>query len=557
MAKQRLFTRGNNESSYLYEKLIIYYQRWYTDPRPILDTKIQKLVRERGLTWDEAVRELYNQVYVKPYKEAMTSISIYEALSLGLNRLKNSPILVLPVLVGEAISSIYTIVYFILLIILVWALALEGASMGDILGVASNLLLHEKAVQYLHMVLPIYLLLNTCLILFVSLGRAWQTSIFYPMIRDSLRGSGVRLENALEEASNKRVNTFLATLIENSLVFGPSMFLPALAVILYEDLSPLVLLSGSLILIPYIVLSKTFLQFIVPSVVISERNPLGALKESLVLAGRFFGKAFILVIFQGLAYIFLWLVTSFFILLNVLVANLISLVILLLIQPVFDSALAALYMDWNNMSKGYVFKPEVVSDKYLLSILKRGLNELKGAINDSRIFVAPLCLFLGGLLAGFLLTRWEIGLLVYQVIYECSTCIPHVQFIPVTLFLDIFFHNWSVAAISCVSGYITPIIPASIALFNGVMIGILGGVREPIVFLAGIVPHGIVELTGFIIALGVGSRLYSRDLGFREKAEELKKALLVAIGLIPLFLVAAFIETFVTPQVLKIISGTI
>ncbi len=101
----------------IYEKLVVHYQRWYSNPLPMLNKKIRKLI-EKGLSWGEAVQQIYMEELGEVFGlEVKPKISISEALSIASNRLKFSPILAIPVLVGNAVGALYSASYLLLLIV--------------------------------------------------------------------------------------------------------------------------------------------------------------------------------------------------------------------------------------------------------------------------------------------------------------------------------------------------------------------------------------------------------------------------------------------------------
>jgi uncharacterized membrane protein SpoIIM required for sporulation len=96
-----------------------------------------------------------------------------------------------------------------------------------------------------------------------------------------------------------------------------------------------------------------------------------------------------------------------------------------------------------------------------------------------------------------------------------------------------------------------------VLLFNALMIGGLAGhfanhgLSYP--FWSFILPHGVLEILSILIAGAAGLRLglslampgrLSRGASLRAGARE---ALLLVLGTIPMFIVAALIESFVTP----------
>ena len=91
---------------------------------------------------------------------------------------------------------------------------------------------------------------------------------------------------------------------------------------------------------------------------------------------------------------------------------------------------------------------------------------------------------------------------------------------------------------------------------NAILLGALAGgyaaAGKAWVFWSLVLPHGLLEITGICIAAGAGLRMgWSLiDPGDRPRgralAEEARDAVLVVVGVIPAFGIAAFIEGFVT-----------
>jgi uncharacterized membrane protein SpoIIM required for sporulation len=93
---------------------------------------------------------------------------------------------------------------------------------------------------------------------------------------------------------------------------------------------------------------------------------------------------------------------------------------------------------------------------------------------------------------------------------------------------------------------------------NAENVGVVGGImienQRADEFFGLIAPHGMLELTGIFVAAGVGLRIgwawiapgHHRTRG-RALAETARAGMVVALGLVGLFAVAALIEAFVTP----------
>ena len=127
-------------------------------------------------------------------------------------------------------------------------------------------------------------------------------------------------------------------------------------------------------------------------------------------------------------------------------------------------------------------------------------------------------------------------------------------------FLRIFTNNVSVAILSVISGLVFGIGPWLIMAFNGFVAGIVVGfVTETGRYsftqtMLGLVPHGIIEIPALSIA-GAAGIIWYREIVYGEGkgAERFKRGMKKALTLLALsvllLLIAALIETYVTPKV--------
>jgi uncharacterized membrane protein SpoIIM required for sporulation len=146
------------------------------------------------------------------------------------------------------------------------------------------------------------------------------------------------------------------------------------------------------------------------------------------------------------------------------------------------------------------------------------------------------------------------------------------SFDPVTMFFAITFNNIRVAFVAFGAGIIFSVGTVYILFQNGVMLGaFLTLFYQHNLLLSSVLVvmlHGTLEISAIIIAGGAGLRMgnsilfpgtFSRLESFKTGA---KDGLKVVMGLIPIFIVAGFIESFVTrynamPVLLKaMIIGT-
>lgn len=135
---------------------------------------------------------------------------------------------------------------------------------------------------------------------------------------------------------------------------------------------------------------------------------------------------------------------------------------------------------------------------------------------------------------------------------------------PILIMLIIFLKNFMACAMSVLLGLGLGLLPLLVVVTNGFMLGIVSyNVLQKVgslYLLAGILPHGIIELPVVLASIGLGFRLgYLVALSILEEkadvAGETKEAMhLLAFMIMPLLFLAAFIETFITPQAISVVA---
>jgi stage II sporulation protein M len=135
---------------------------------------------------------------------------------------------------------------------------------------------------------------------------------------------------------------------------------------------------------------------------------------------------------------------------------------------------------------------------------------------------------------------------------------------PVMIMIIIFLKNFMACVMSVLLGLGLGLLPLLVVVTNGFMLGVVSynviQKAGPLYLLAGILPHGIIELPVVLVSIAVGFRLgYLVALSiFGEKADivkETKMAVhLLIYRIMPLLLLAAFIETFITPQAISVVA---
>ena len=105
-------------------------------------------------------------------------------------------------------------------------------------------------------------------------------------------------------------------------------------------------------------------------------------------------------------------------------------------------------------------------------------------------------------------------------------------------------------------------------LLNGVLIGAVAaivGVNQGVVYpIAGLLPHGMIEIPAFLLQAtcivvwqvtlseAIITKMRGRELEKDKIRQGLQDALILAVASIIFFMIAAFIETYITPYILGI-----
>jgi len=134
---------------------------------------------------------------------------------------------------------------------------------------------------------------------------------------------------------------------------------------------------------------------------------------------------------------------------------------------------------------------------------------------------------------------------------------------PPALAVFIFFNNLQACILLFLGGATLGILTLVIIASNGIIIGgIMELVREQkgLLFVAAaILPHGIFEIPSFIISASLGfilgTALWAETRGEGDAAATARAhARTFLLVVVPLVAIAAFIEAFITPHVIQLVS---
>lgn len=188
----------------------------------------------------------------------------------------------------------------------------------------------------------------------------------------------------------------------------------------------------------------------------------------------------------------------------------------------------------------------------VLGVFRAGVDELRRFLRERRGLVGiAFALFLLGIGAGH-----QLAVAVDVELIPPSEVGADFGVIPIDTAVNLFANNWSVAIAQSYAGFAFGFPVVVNVIFNGGIVGFIGGMVEPAVFAAYIVPHGILEAPALAVSGALGMHLAGRGWAFsrgrlsaEEMGDQLRRGFLVLVGLAPVFALAGLIEAFVTPLI--------
>lgn len=181
-----------------------------------------------------------------------------------------------------------------------------------------------------------------------------------------------------------------------------------------------------------------------------------------------------------------------------------------------------------------------------------------------RLSIVIFLLFILSIYFGYLLAE-KYPDMVEKIIFEAlkNELSPIKEYSSFKLWFFIFYKNLTVVLMGAVLGIFFGIAPILIVLSNGLMLGVVSFffLKESnlLVLMAGLLPHGIIEIPAFIFAIAGSLRLLMvlyRYIAFDEN--KLKEEVFLFVKflitvIIPMLFIAAFIESYITSRVINLV----
>jgi uncharacterized membrane protein SpoIIM required for sporulation len=311
---------------------------------------------------------------------------------------------------------------------------------------------------------------------------------------------------------------------------------------------------GFLAALTFIIIEVALL-FAGPAIVIDDVGPLTAIRRSLgFLRSRpdaviaYIG----IVILVGLVAVVVWAIVW-----ALSISQVFVLFFVLVISPYLDSVKTGLYAEdtaFNTAREGNVqpFHRSIVA-------FRNGWSQVvRFVIRHPTANAVSFGIFILGIVIGWFAVSG------FSANFSPTTDVRNVfGSFPIDVFVTLAVNNWYVAANEVFAGAAFAIPAITNLLLNGILIGVIGGVSAFIPFVALVLPHGIIEIPALAIAGGVGLHLgrvvWNGVRGRKttdEIADEIGRAYDILLGLALLFVIAAFIEAFITPWIGSMVIST-
>ena len=231
--------------------------------------------------------------------------------------------------------------------------------------------------------------------------------------------------------------------------------------------------------------------------------------------------------------------------------SLFPLVSLVVVAPVLDlvkTGIYAYHSDAGRLAPPRL--PEAGLGGQFTAGFARGFGDLKRLLVGRPLLLAGnTALFVGALYAGWTVAAPLEAMVQTSIDARVGTLFPP------GAFLDYSANNWQVSLLMSFGGIVFGIATLVTLAFNGFVFGVIGRTEADLsALLEFVAPHGILEIPALLFAATLGCHLgllsirYVRSTADRgDLADGLTFAYSVSLALLVLFVVAGFVEGFISP----------
>jgi len=172
-----------------------------------------------------------------------------------------------------------------------------------------------------------------------------------------------------------------------------------------------------------------------------------------------------------------------------------------------------------------------------------------------------ILIFAGGVFYGYLSANYFPEMIeeYFEIVKEIFRPISISEMGKLELMSYILVNNSTKTFLAVVSGVIFALFPIFFLFSNGFILGMLYVLTQETLgtagYLAGILPHGVFEIPALILSGALGLRLGYAFVRFLRRRGDLRGEFLMSlrtyfIVILPLLIIAAFIETFITTSLI-------
>jgi uncharacterized membrane protein SpoIIM required for sporulation len=504
---------------------------------------------------------------------------------------RKHPTIIIPTVLGSALQVVLQSIVTLVVMLLLTSWALSG-TLSRVLVVygSTGLLGVLQDPAFSLTIVPVVAIMLVTLIVVAIVGAGYVYASEYGIYLEAWSKDSVPVKSVLENGSRRWRAMAWTLFLSNLITWGPAAIGYALIIASSASVNSaarlIALFTAISVFQPLLFASlilSVFTVYSYPAVVVDQVSGLRAIRQSFRTASHNLGTtltySLVRIIFQGL----LLLVVLFAGTIGLPLTSLITVILSFLLTPILHLTKTMIY---------YYAGPSVHEMPFQLSSpiwqdifrrlpraawmkIKTGLSEGFRFVIGPRNFpfhALSTLAFALGIYMGYYVSVNGVAGFFLSVGYQPGHGNSLLANLPVpalpVLGIDIFLNNWLVSIATALSGLGFAAPSFVTIMFNGFILGVLLAPQlspSLTMFLAAILPHGIIEIPSFVLSGSVGIRLgYAAwKARFRRGPENdeylsktLRLAVYIVVGLAPLFFIAGLIEADITPWIMRMFGWT-